>query len=121
MKKDYTGSAFWQELERRVLVYDGAMGSLLQTYNLTAEDFGGPQYEGCNEALVLTRPDVIDEIHSAYFEVGADVVETDSFTGSRLKLDEYGLGEKTYEINRAAAAIARRVADRFTEADPSHP
>lgn len=121
LKKDYTGSAFWQELERRVLVYDGAMGSLLQTYNLTAEDFGGPQYEGCNEALVLTRPDVIDEIHSAYFEVGADVVETDSFTGSRLKLDEYGLGEKTYEINRAAAAIARRVADRFTEADPSHP
>ncbi|HEX2911745.1 MAG TPA: methionine synthase [Chloroflexia bacterium] len=119
--KDYASSRFWQELERRVLVYDGAMGSLLQTYELSADDYGGQQYEGCNEHLVLTRPDVIAEIHSHYFEVGADVVETDSFTGSRLKLDEYGLGEKTYEINFAAANIARQVADRFTAADPSRP
>jgi 5-methyltetrahydrofolate--homocysteine methyltransferase len=119
--KDYTGSLFWQELQKRVLIYDGAMGSLLQTYELTAADFGGPEYEGCNEALVLTRPDVIEEIHAKYFEVGADVVETDTFTASRLKLDEYKLGDKTYEINKQAAAIARRVADRFTAADPTQP
>ncbi len=120
-KKEYASSPFWQELERRVLVYDGAMGSLIMSYELKPEDYGGVRYEGCNEVLVLTRPDVIEGVHAAYFEVGADVVETDSFTGSRLKLDEYGLGEKTYEINFAAAAIARRVADRFTTADPSRP
>ncbi len=119
--KEYAASRFWQELEKRVLVYDGAMGSLLQSYELDAADFGGPQYEGCNEALVLTRPDVIEAIHTQYFEVGADVVETDSFTASRLKLEEYGLGERTYEVNFQSAAIARRVADRFTAADPSRP
>ncbi len=119
--KDYAASRFWQELEQRVLVYDGAMGSLLQTYELGPEDFGGLQHEGCNEVLVLTRPDVIEEIHAQYFEVGADAVETDSFTGSRLKLEEYGLGDKTYEINFQSAAIARRVADRFTAVDPARP
>ncbi len=114
-------SKFWQELEKRVLVYDGAMGTQLMDRNLGAADFGGAQYEGCNEYLVLTRPDVIEEIHSAYFATGCDIVETDSFTGSRLKLDEYGLAEKTYEINYQAAAIARRAADRFTQADPTRP
>jgi 5-methyltetrahydrofolate--homocysteine methyltransferase len=114
-------SRFWQELEKRVIIYDGAMGTQLMERNLQAEDFGGAQYEGCNEALVLTRPDIIEAVHSAYFSVGCDIVETDSFTGSRLKLDEYGLGEKTYEINFQAAAIARRAADRFTAADPSRP
>ncbi|MDB5078933.1 MAG: methionine synthase [Chloroflexi bacterium] len=121
LKKDYAQSRFWQELQKRVLIYDGAMGSLLQSYELSPADFGGQQYEGCNEALVLTRPDVIEEIHAQYFEVGADVVETDSFTASRLKLDEYNLGEKTYEINYQSAAIARKVADRFEAADPSQP
>ncbi len=121
VKKDYAASRFWQELEKRVLVYDGAMGTLLMSFELAAADYGGLKYEGCNEALTLTRPEVIEEIHNHYFRVGADVVETDSFTGSRLKLDEYGLGEKTYEINYAAAAIARRAADRFTEQDPTRP
>jgi len=114
-------SRFWQELEKRVLVYDGAMGTQLMDRELGAADFGGVQYEGCNEALVLTRPDVIEQVHANYFATGCDVVETDSFTGSRLKLEEYGLGEKTYEINYQAAAIARRVADRFTQADPTRP
>ncbi len=114
-------SKFWQELEKRVLIYDGAMGTQLMERDLQAADFGGAQYEGCNEYLVLTRPDVIEDIHAAYFSTGCDVVETDSFTGSRLKLDEYGLAEKTYEINYQAAAIARRVADRFTAANPANP
>jgi 5-methyltetrahydrofolate--homocysteine methyltransferase len=119
--KDYKNSLFWQELEKRVLIYDGAMGSLLQSYELSAKDFGGAEYEGCNEALVLTRPDVIEAIHRQYFEVGADVVETDSFTASRHKLDEYNLGHKTYEVNYQSAAIARKVADEFTRLDPSRP
>ena len=121
VNKDYASSRFWQTLEQRVLIYDGAMGSLLQTYELGPADFGGQQYEGCNENLVLTRPDVIEEIHAHYFEVGADVVETDSFTASRLKLDEYGLGAKTPEVNRQAALIARRVADRYTALTPDQP
>lgn len=113
--------SFWEELEKRVLIFDGAMGTQLQDKQLTAVDFGGAEYEGCNEYLVITRPDVIEAVHTAYFQVGADVVETDSFTGSRLKLDEYKLGHLTHEINFQAAAIARRVADRFTAANPAKP
>ena len=104
-------------LRDRVLLFDGAMGTQLMALDLTDEDFGGPQYHGCNEALVLTRPDVIERIHRDYFAAGADVVETDSFTASRLKLDEYGLGAKTREVNLAAAQIARRAADAFESPD----
>ncbi len=98
-------------LTERVLIYDGAMGTQLMALDLSADDFGGERYAGCNEALVLTRPDVVRSIHAAYLEAGADVVETDSFTASRLKLDEYELGEKTYEINRRSAEIARDACD----------
>ncbi len=103
-------------LGERVLVYDGAMGTQLMALELTAEDFGGTRYHGCNEALVLTRPDIVRSIHEAYFEAGADVVETDSFTASRLKLDEYGLGEKTYEINLRSAQLAREAATTYATA-----
>ncbi len=101
-------------LSERVLVYDGAMGTQLMALDLSAADFGGERYLGCNEALVLTRPDAIRAIHTAYLEAGADVVETDSFTASRLKLDEYELGEKTHEINVAAARLAREACDAFS-------
>ena len=104
-------------LRERVVIFDGAMGTQLMDRNLSPEDFGGERYQGCNEALVLSRPDVIEEIHRAYLEAGADVLETDSFTASRLKLDEYGLGERIVEINRAAAAIARRACDAFEARD----
>jgi 5-methyltetrahydrofolate--homocysteine methyltransferase len=106
-------------LSDRVLVFDGAMGTELMALELTNEDFGGARYHGCNEALVLTRPDLIRRVHEAYLEAGADVVETDSFTASRLKLDEYGLGEKTPEVNRKAAEIARAACDAFST--PSRP
>jgi len=102
---------YLEALAKRVLVFDGAMGTELMAMHLTDDDFGGARYHGCNEALVLTRPDLIRRVHDAYFEAGADVVETDSFTASRLKLDEYELGTKTAEINRAAAQIARASAD----------
>ena len=106
-------------LAERVLVFDGAMGTQIMALELDDAAFGGAPYHGCNEALVLSRPDVVAEIHSAYLEAGADVLETDSFTASRLKLDEYGLGEKTIEINRRSAEIARDCADRY--ATPARP
>jgi 5-methyltetrahydrofolate--homocysteine methyltransferase len=105
---------FLSALRERVLLFDGAMGTQLMALHLSDDDFGGAAHHGCNEALVLTRPDVIEQIHRDYFAAGADVVETDSFTASRLKLDEYGLGAKTHEINLAAAQIGRRAADAYS-------
>src|SRR5947209_12066151 len=107
-------SRFLDTLAQRVLIYDGATGTNIQRYGLTAEDYGGQATEGCNEYLVLTKPSVIEEIHTGFMEVGCDVLETDSFTASRLKLDEYGLGELTHKVNLAAARLARQVADRYS-------
>jgi 5-methyltetrahydrofolate--homocysteine methyltransferase len=112
-------SEYLRLLGERVVVFDGAMGTQLMALELSAQDYGGERYHGCNEAVILARPDAIRTIHEAYLEAGADVVETDSFTASRLKLDEYGLGERTYEINRSAAEIARAACARFST--PSHP
>ncbi len=104
-------SRYLEEVRRRVLVYDGAMGTQIHDLGLTAADFGGAAQEGCPEILVLTRPDAIRDIHRAYLAAGADVVETDTFTGTRLKLDDYALGPRTHEINMAAARLAREAAD----------
>ena len=104
-------------LRTHVLVYDGAMGTLLQSHGLGPDDFGGARWEGCIDYLSVTRPDVVEAAHVAYFEAGADVVETNSFQASRVRLEEWGLGERTIEINRAAAAIARRTADAFIARD----
>ena len=112
-------SRFLDTLAQRIIIYDGAMGTNIQRYQLTEEDYGGQATEGCNEYLVLTKPSVIEEIHAGFLEVGCDVIESDSFTASRLKLDEYGLGKLTHEINFAAAQLARRVADRYST--PDHP
>jgi 5-methyltetrahydrofolate--homocysteine methyltransferase len=109
--------SFRQAIERRVLVFDGAMGTQIQGHALKAAEFGGK--EGANDLLTLTRPDLIEEIHSRYFAVGCDVVETNTFGSSRLKLDEYGLGHRTYEVNFRAAINARRAADRHST--PDHP
>ncbi|MBI3597242.1 MAG: homocysteine S-methyltransferase family protein, partial [Nitrospirae bacterium] len=81
-------------LSERILVIDGAMGTQIQARNLTAKDFGGPQLEGCNEYLNLTRPDVIQSIHEAYLAAGADIVETNTFGGTSIVLAEYGLQDK---------------------------
>ena len=107
-------SEYLRHVAERVLVYDGAMGTQLMALELTAEDFGGAQYHGCNEALVLTRPHVIRSIHESYLDAGADVVETDTFTASRLKLDEYGLGERVADVNRDAARLAREACDKYS-------
>ena len=103
-------------LEQRVLVLDGAMGTMLQQQRLTAEDFGGAALEGCNENLVRTRPDVVLGIHRAYFEAGSDVVETNSFGGAKLVLAEYGLADDAYELNFTAAKLARQAAEEFSTA-----
>ena len=104
-------SEYLRRLAERVVIFDGAMGTQLMALDLSPEDFGGAQQAGCNEALVLTHPDIVRSIHDAYLAAGADAVETDSFTASRLKLAEFGIGEKTYDINFGAAAIARAACD----------
>ena len=106
-------------LHRRVLVLDGAMGTMLQQRALTAADFGGEALEGCNENLLLTRPDVIGEVHEAYFAAGADVVETNTFGAVRHVLAEYGLQDQAREICRVGAATARAAAAKF--ATPERP
>jgi len=97
-------------LAERILVLDGATGTWMQAQNLTAADFGGPELEGCNENLVATRPDVVRRMHDDYFAAGADMVETDTFGGTPLVLAEYGLADRTIELNRRAAEIAREAA-----------
>ncbi|HVE83125.1 MAG TPA: methionine synthase [Myxococcales bacterium] len=101
-------------MRERVVVLDGATGTYLQCQQLRAHDFGGADLEGCNEHLNLTRPDLIEQMHAGYFEAGADVTETNTFGGTPLVLAEYGLEAKAREINRRAAEIARRAADRFS-------
>lgn len=110
---------YLEALSRRVLVFDGAMGTNLQRLNLTAADFGGERTYGCNDYLVLTRPDAVEGIHAAFLDVGCDVIETNTFRSNRITLREYGLEARVVEINRAAAQLARRVADRYaTSAQP---
>jgi len=103
--------------ERPVLVFDGAMGTSLQSQELTAEDFGGAEYEGCNEYLVETKPDAVEKVHRSFLEAGADVIETDTFGGTSLVLAEYDLSDRAYELNKKAAAIARKAADDFSTAE----
>ena len=102
----------------RILIIDGAMGTQIQARNLGPEDFGGEEYEGCNEYLNITRPDIIAEIHRAYLEAGADILETNTFGATALVLGEYGLAEHSRRINREAALIARTVSDEMAERQP---
>ncbi len=104
-------AALLAALEKRILVLDGAMGTMLQRESLTAADFGGEALEGCNEHLVLSRPDVIAKIHRQYLEAGADIIETNSFGSTSIVLAEYGLADQAREISRAAARLARQAAD----------
>lgn len=112
-----SGSRYLEVLKERVLVFDGAMGTSIQQLGLGEADFGGPGLDGCNDHLVLSRPDAIEEVHASFLDVGCDVVETNTFRANRLTMREYGLDDRVLELNRAAAALARRVADRFTTAD----
>ena len=99
-----------EAVAERILVLDGAMGTMIQAAGLGAEDFGGAQYEGCNEFLNLTRPDVIRRVHAAYLNAGADVISTNTFGCAPYVLGEYGLAERAHEITLAAARLAREAA-----------
>lgn len=101
-----------QALAGRILILDGGLGTLIQARGLSAEDFDG--LDGCNDILVVTRPDIIAEIHASYFEAGADIVSTNSFNATSIALADYGISERAYEINRAASALARSVADQYS-------
>src|ERR1700730_12163186 len=106
-----SANALRELLHQRILVLDGAMGTMLQQRDLTAADFGGAALEGCNENLVRTRPDVVLDIHRKYFEAGSDIVETNTFGSASIVLAEYGLGADSYELSRRAAELARKAAD----------
>jgi len=110
-------SAFLDRLnspERPVLVFDGAMGTNLQVQNLTAADFGGEQYEGCNEYLVRSKPEAVAIVHRGFLAAGADVIETDTFGGTPITLGEFDLADQCYELNRDAAQLAKRCATEFS-------
>src|SRR5579885_2171714 len=98
---------YLEAVSERVLVFDGAMGTSIQSYRLSEADFGGKL--GCNDYLVLSKPEIIREIHEGFIEAGADVLETCTFQATRRRLAEWGLGERTYELNFEAARLARRV------------
>ena len=110
-------SAYLDAIDRRVLIYDGAMGTNIQRAGLTADDFGGRALEGCNDNLVLTRPDVIQSIHESFLAVGCDVVETCTFQSTPRRLTEWGLGDKVDAINTGAARLARAACDKFATPD----
>jgi 5-methyltetrahydrofolate--homocysteine methyltransferase len=118
----------YTELEKRILVIDGAMGSLIQQYKLSEEDFRGEQFKnfhkdvkGNNDLLCLTRPDVIEEIHSQYLDAGADIIETNSFSGTSIAMADYDMQHIVYDLNVAAAKVAKKAADKFTASNPSKP
>ncbi|WP_008311606.1 methionine synthase [Leptolyngbya sp. PCC 6406] len=100
--------------EHPVIVFDGAMGTNLQVQNLTAADFGGPEYEGCNEYLVITHPEAVKTVHRDFLAAGADVIETDTFGGTSIVLAEYDLADRAYELNKVAASLAKSVAQDYS-------
>src|SRR5512134_3522279 len=114
-ERKYTNRKYLDALEQKVLVYDGAMGTSLQVQNLTAEHFGGEQYNGCNDYLVISYPEAVEKVHRSFLEVGVDVLETDTFRSNRITMAEYKLGDRVIEINETAAKLARRLADEYAQ------
>src|SRR5207302_5482872 len=104
---------YLEAVRERVVIYDGATGTNLQARDLSADDFGGPALEGCNEVLVDTRPDVVADLHRSFFEVGVDVVETDTFGAFSVVLAEYDIADRAHELNLEAARIAKEVAGGY--------
>jgi 5-methyltetrahydrofolate--homocysteine methyltransferase len=105
---------FLDLLKEKIVVFDGAMGSNLQGQNLSIEDWGGANFENCSENLLYTKPEAIEKVHVGFLEVGCDVIETNSFGGSEVVLQEFGIAEKTYDVNRKAAQLAKRLANDYS-------
>ena len=114
MERKYTNRRYLDAIKDRVLIFDGAMGTNLQIQNLTAEHFGGEKYLGCNDYLVITYPQAVEDVHRSFLEVGVDVVETNTFRANHITLSEYDLQNRVIEINKAAATLARRLADEYS-------
>ena len=114
MSRTYTNHRYLDALAQYVIVFDGAMGTSLQTQKLSAEHFGGERTNGCNDYLVLSYPQAVEKVHRSFLEAGVDALETDTFRSNRITLAEYGLQERVIEINQAAAALARRLADEYS-------
>ena len=110
-------SKFLDLLKEKIIVFDGAMGSNLQALNLTIDDWGGPNFENCSENLLYTRPDAIETVHRSFLDVGCDVIETNSFGGSEVVLTEFGIADKTYDVNKKAAELAKRLANEYSTYD----
>jgi 5-methyltetrahydrofolate--homocysteine methyltransferase len=111
--------SFVDMLREKVIVFDGAMGTHLQGQHLSADDFGGEQYNGCNENLVMTKPSAVEAVHADYLDAGCDVIETDTFGGASIVLAEYDLADRSYDLNLTSAKLAKRVASQFSTSD--HP
>src|SRR5689334_20237672 len=120
-ERKYTNRKYLDALEKKVLVFDGAMGTSLQNQHLTAEHFGGEQYNGCNDYLFLSYPEAVEKVHRSFLEVGVDVLETDTFRSNRITMAEYKLGDRVIEINETAAQLARRLADEYSILDIRDP
>jgi 5-methyltetrahydrofolate--homocysteine methyltransferase len=114
--RKYTNRKYLDALEQKVLVFDGAMGTSLQVQDLTAEHFGGEQYNGCNDFLVISYPEAVEKVHRSFLEVGVDAIETNTFRSNRITMQEYGLQDRVIEINETAARLARRLADEYSTA-----
>jgi 5-methyltetrahydrofolate--homocysteine methyltransferase len=121
-------SSIYQILKERILILDGAMGTMLQAYKFSEEDYRGERFKdyptslkGNNDLLSLTQPDAIKTIHSKYFDAGADIVETNTFSGTSIAMEDYNMANLVYELNFESAKIAREVADRFTQNEPDKP
>ena len=119
MGKTFTNRGYLNAVEERVLVFDGAMGTSLQAQNLTVEQYGGERYFGCIDYLVISHPQAVEQVHRSFLEVGVDVIETDTFRANRITLADYGLQDRTSEINRTAAELARGLADEYSTSE--HP
>ncbi|PTX63678.1 5-methyltetrahydrofolate--homocysteine methyltransferase [Kordia periserrulae] len=118
----------WNELEKRILVLDGAMGTMLQAYKFTEKDFRGERFkdfnvslQGNNDLLSITQPHAIKEVHAKYFAAGADIVETNTFSGTTIAMADYEMEDLVYELNYESAKIAKEVADEFTAKEPYKP
>ncbi len=114
---DPSTSDYLAALAERVVIFDGATGTNLQLQELTADDFGGPDLEGCNEILVVSKPEAVERLHRSFLDVGVDVIETDTFGAFSVVLAEYGLADRTRELNLAATRLARRLADEYATPD----
>ncbi len=112
-------SKFLDLLKEKIIVFDGAMGVSLQAANLSIDDWGGPNFENCSENLLYTRPDVVAGVHKSFLDIGCDVIETNSFGGSEVVLTEFGIADKTYDVNKKAAELAKDIANDYSTHD--HP